>query len=77
LIVAVMRIPLYSDLTLPETIRLVTANPARAARLEDRGSIEVGKRADLIAVGDPGGVPQVTDAWVHGMPVYRAGYDHG
>jgi alpha-D-ribose 1-methylphosphonate 5-triphosphate diphosphatase len=77
LIVAVMRIPRCSDLTLPEAIRLVTANPARAARLNDRGSIEVGKRADLIAVGEPGGVPQVTDAWVHGKPAYRARYDHG
>jgi alpha-D-ribose 1-methylphosphonate 5-triphosphate diphosphatase len=77
LIVAVMRIPQQSDLTLPEAIRLVTVNPARAARLGDRGSIEVGKRADLIAVGEPGGVPQVTDTWVHGMPAYRARYDHG
>ncbi|MGD8910721.1 MAG: alpha-D-ribose 1-methylphosphonate 5-triphosphate diphosphatase [Chromatiales bacterium] len=77
LIVAVMRIPQHSDLSLPEAIRLVTANPARAARLDDRGSIEVGKRADLIAVGEPGGVPQVTDTWVHGMPAYRARYDHG
>jgi alpha-D-ribose 1-methylphosphonate 5-triphosphate diphosphatase len=77
LIVAVTRIPLYSDLTLPEAVRLVTVNPARAARLDDRGVIEVGKRADLIAVGKPGGVPQVTDAWVHGKPAYRARYDHG
>jgi alpha-D-ribose 1-methylphosphonate 5-triphosphate diphosphatase len=77
LIVAVMRLPQSSDLSLPEAVRLVTANPAKAAKLEDRGVIEVGKRADLIAVGQPGGVPQVTDAWVHGKPAYRARYDHG
>jgi alpha-D-ribose 1-methylphosphonate 5-triphosphate diphosphatase len=76
LIVAVMHIPQCSDLTLPEAIRLVSINPARAAKLDDRGVIEVGKRADLIAVGEPGGVPQVTDAWVHGKPAYRARYDH-
>ncbi len=77
LIVAVLRIPQASDLSLPEAVRLVTANPARAAKLDDRGVIEVGRRADLIAVGQPGGVPQVTDAWVHGKPAYRARYDHG
>jgi alpha-D-ribose 1-methylphosphonate 5-triphosphate diphosphatase len=77
LIMAVMSIPGLTDLDLPSTVRLVTANPARAAKLEDRGSIEVGKRADLIAVGEPGGLPQVTDAWVHGKPAYRARYDHG
>jgi alpha-D-ribose 1-methylphosphonate 5-triphosphate diphosphatase len=77
LIMSVLRIPQYSDLSLPEAVRLVTVNPARAARLNDRGAIEVGKRADLIAVGEPGGVPQVTDAWVHGKPAYRVRYDHG
>lgn len=77
LIMAVMSIPGQSDLDLPSTVRLVTLNPARAAKLDDRGSIEVGKRADLIAVGEPGGLPQVTDAWVHGKPAYRARYDHG
>jgi alpha-D-ribose 1-methylphosphonate 5-triphosphate diphosphatase len=77
LIVAVMSIPQKSDLTLAQAIGLVTANPARAAGLEDRGLIEVGRRADLIAVGQPGGVPQVTDTWVHGEQAYLARYDHG
>jgi alpha-D-ribose 1-methylphosphonate 5-triphosphate diphosphatase len=58
-------------------VHLVTVNPAKAAQLHDRGVIEVGKRADLIAVGEPGGVPQVTDCWVHGKLAYRARYDHG
>jgi alpha-D-ribose 1-methylphosphonate 5-triphosphate diphosphatase len=77
LIVAVMRIPQMSDLDLPAAVRLVTANPARAARLDDRGLIEVGKRADLIVVGEPGGLPQVTDMWVNGKAAYRTSYDHG
>jgi alpha-D-ribose 1-methylphosphonate 5-triphosphate diphosphatase len=77
LIVAVMRIPQISDLSLSEALRLVTVNPARAAQLDDRGVIEVGKRADLIAVGEPGGVSQVTDCWVHGKLAYRTRYDHG
>jgi alpha-D-ribose 1-methylphosphonate 5-triphosphate diphosphatase len=77
LIMAVMSIPDLTDLDLPSAVRLVTANPAKAAKLDDRGSIEVGKRADLIVVGEPGGLPQVTDAWVHGKPAYRARYDNG
>jgi len=77
LIVSVFRIPEISDLDLASAIRLVTSNPAKAARLDDRGEISVGKRADLIAVATPGGLPQVTDVWSNGFPVYRACYDHG
>ncbi|MBO0664389.1 alpha-D-ribose 1-methylphosphonate 5-triphosphate diphosphatase [Jiella sp. MQZ9-1] len=35
---------------LPGAIRLVTANPAGAVGLDDRGEIAVGKRADLVRV---------------------------
>lgn len=77
LIVAVMRIPELSDLDLPAAVRLVTSNPAKAAKLHDRGSIAVGKRADLIAIGKPGGLPQVSDVWVNGNSAYRVRYDHG
>ncbi|MBV8913789.1 MAG: alpha-D-ribose 1-methylphosphonate 5-triphosphate diphosphatase [Acetobacteraceae bacterium] len=41
-------------LGLAEAWALVSANPAAAAGLQDRGSIEVGKRADLVLV-DPEG----------------------
>lgn len=77
LIVAVIRISEFTDLNLPEALRLVTANPAKAAKLSDRGTIEVGKRADLIAMSEPGGLPQITDVWVHGKAAYRVQYDHG
>lgn len=77
LIVAVMRVNELTNLDLPAAVRLVTSNPAKAAKLHDRGSIEVGKRADLIAVGLPGGLPQVTNVWVHGYEVYKVQYDHG
>ena len=39
-------------LNLAQAWRLISANPARAAGLSDRGTIEVGKRADLV-VADP------------------------
>ena len=77
LIVAVMQIPEMAGLDLAQAVRLVTANPAKAAKLDDRGVIEVGKRADLVAVGQPGGLPQITNVWVHGKSVYRVQYDHG
>lgn len=77
LIVAAIRISEFTDLNLPEALRLVTANPAKAAKLSDRGTIEVGKRADLIAMSEPGGLPQITDVWVHGKAAYRVQYDHG
>ena len=76
LIVSVFRIPELSDLDLPAAIRLVTSNPAKAARLSDRGEIAIGKRADLIAVSMPGGLPQVSDVWSNGTQVYCASYDH-
>ena len=54
-------------LELPAAIRLVTANPAAAARLEDRGTLGVGLRADLarirVEAGHPPGVtPRSTGA---------------
>jgi alpha-D-ribose 1-methylphosphonate 5-triphosphate diphosphatase len=39
-------------LDLPRAWALISENPARAARLPDRGTIEAGKRADLVIV-DP------------------------
>ncbi|MBP0618127.1 alpha-D-ribose 1-methylphosphonate 5-triphosphate diphosphatase [Jiella mangrovi] len=57
-----------STLDLPAAIRLVSANPAKAAGLSDRGEIAVGKRADLVRIGadKPGRPPLVAS-------VYRAG----
>ncbi|MEM9511941.1 MAG: phosphonate metabolism protein PhnM [Cyanobacteria bacterium P01_E01_bin.48] len=53
-----------------ETMRLVTSNPAQAIHLYgDRGSLEVGKRADLIAVRDDGVVPQLTAVVCRGRRV--------
>lgn len=77
LIVAIFKIPELSDIDLPAAVRLVTSNPAKAARLDDRGEIAVGKRADLIIVDTPAGLPQVSHVWCNGISVYRASYDHG
>ena len=56
-------------IALPEALRTVTANPARAAGLTDRGEIATGKRADLVRVAVIGGLPVVRGVWRQGMRV--------
>jgi alpha-D-ribose 1-methylphosphonate 5-triphosphate diphosphatase len=56
---------------LPDRVARVTAAPADAVGLTDRGRIEPGARADLVVVGrDP--APTVTHAVVGGRARYRA-----
>lgn len=56
--------PLY------EAMRLFTINPATAIGLgRDRGSLEIGKRADLIAVHDDGVVPRLTAVMRQGQRI--------
>ncbi|NEQ77311.1 MAG: phosphonate metabolism protein PhnM [Okeania sp. SIO2C9] len=56
--------PLY------EAMKLITINPAKTINLShDRGSLEVGKRADIITVHDDGIVPHLTSTIVNGRRV--------
>ncbi|WP_299861871.1 alpha-D-ribose 1-methylphosphonate 5-triphosphate diphosphatase [uncultured Hoeflea sp.] len=57
------------DLDLASAIRLVTATPARTVGLDDRGSLSVGKRADLVRVRRESGVPVVRSVWREGERV--------
>lgn len=52
----------------PDAVATVTANPARVLGLEDRGTIEVGRRADLVVLDD--GV-SVRATMVAGRVVYE------
>jgi len=56
---------------LPAAIATVTANPARAINLADRGAIAEGLRADLVRVrrAGPGAVPVVRGVWRGGVRV--------
>ena len=56
---------------LPARVHRVTAGPADAVGLDDRGRLEPGNRADLVVV-DEAPTPTVTRALVGGRPVYRA-----
>lgn len=56
-------------ISLPQAIAKVSANPARAVGLEDRGIIDIGKRADLVRVRVDDHVPVVRTVWREGRRV--------
>jgi alpha-D-ribose 1-methylphosphonate 5-triphosphate diphosphatase len=57
--------------TLPKAVRTVTRNPARAIRLQDRGEIAPGLRADLLRVRmNRAGMPMVTETWFGGTRAF-------
>ena len=70
LLPSVMRLPALADINLAQAIALVSKNPARAAGLNDRGEIAVGKRADLICVRNSGELPLVERVWTQGKAVF-------
>lgn len=64
---ALMLGDLWGDL--PRGIATVTAGPARAVGLSDRGEIAAGFRADLVRVARIGGAGAVRGVWVQGRRV--------
>lgn len=54
---------------LPQAIALVTERPARLARLDDRGRLEEGQRADLVRVRTHDDLPVVRQVWRTGERV--------
>lgn len=77
LIVAVFRLPELAGIGLADAVRLVSANPAGAAGLSDRGEIAIGKRADVVAVAHVNGLAQASCVFSAGKRVYEARFDHG
>jgi alpha-D-ribose 1-methylphosphonate 5-triphosphate diphosphatase len=70
LLLAAFRLPTLAEVvTLPEAIRMVSATPAKAAHLNDRGEIALGKRADLVRVRLHGDMPVVKGVWRQGERV--------
>ena len=52
---------------------LVSGGPARSMGLDDRGTIDIGKRADLVLVDWPDDAhPSILGTWVAGRAAYRA-----
>lgn len=71
---AAMRLVDEEIATLPQAVAMVTRTPARAARLHDRGALEVGLRADLVQVRmctlpDGARHPVVRGVWREGRKV--------
>ncbi len=62
---------------LAEAWHLVSANPAAAAGLRDRGTLRPGARADIVLVDDSiAGAPRVAATFVAGEPAFfAAGFD--
>ncbi len=58
------------NITLPQSVAMVTRRPAASANLADRGEIAIGRRADLVRVRRrPGDVPVVRGVWRQGNRV--------
>lgn len=68
---AVFRAEADGIVSLPEAVRLVTANPARAVGLDDRGRIETGLRADVVRVHAHRGAPAAQHPAGVPVPVVR------
>ena len=63
------------DVPLPQMVNRATLNPAKAMRInKDYGSIEQGKKADLLIVDMLDGYPVVTHVFVDGNPTSRIEY---
>jgi alpha-D-ribose 1-methylphosphonate 5-triphosphate diphosphatase len=56
-------------ISLPDAVRLVSASPAKAAGLSDRGEIASGKRADIVRVEVVDEHPVVRTVWSEGERV--------
>ena len=56
-------------------VRMVSLNPARATGIDHEvGSIEVGKKADLLLVKEMDGLPVITHVFVDGKLVLQTHY---
>jgi alpha-D-ribose 1-methylphosphonate 5-triphosphate diphosphatase len=69
LLLATFMLPEAAGIMLPEAVRMVTATPARAAHLDDRGEIAAGRRGDLVRVRMHGDMPVVKGVWRQGQRV--------
>ena len=60
----------HGAVSLPDAVAMISAAPSRMARLDDRGSIATGLRADLVRVRVHDGQPVVRHVWHCGERVH-------
>jgi alpha-D-ribose 1-methylphosphonate 5-triphosphate diphosphatase len=63
LVHGVMVLHRQAGMPLPQAVATASANPAEAVGLDDRGRIEIGRRADLVRVRAVDEVPVVRGVW--------------
>ena len=61
--------PRFLGYDLSAALRCISLNPAQAFGLDERGSIEPGKRADLLRVGHHRDLPLLNVIWKAGNRV--------
>jgi alpha-D-ribose 1-methylphosphonate 5-triphosphate diphosphatase len=75
---AAFRLADEAMLTLPEAVRMVTINPAQAVGIAaDYGSIEAGKKADILIVKKVHHCPMVYKCFVNGRTAAQFNYHQG
>jgi len=57
------------EVGLPRAIAMITCNAAAMCRLDDRGALEVGRRADMVRITQRGAMPIVRQVWRGGERV--------
>lgn len=72
MLAAAFALPEHSELDLVGAMDLVAGAPARAVGLDDRGVIDVGRRADLVQIALVRGQPQVVATWCAGREAFRS-----
>lgn len=76
LLPAILKLEAESDLSLNEAVKLITLNPALAAKLQGRGEIKPGYYADLAAFDSGDTLPKITQVWKQGLLTYQARWRH-
>jgi alpha-D-ribose 1-methylphosphonate 5-triphosphate diphosphatase len=72
---ALFKLEKIGSLRLPEAVQLATLSAAKASGLaKEKGSIELGKEADLILIDLSTGIPVVTHTFLKGKIVAQAGF---
>ena len=62
-------------ISLPEMVNKVSLNPAKATRIDNEyGSLEKGKKADVLIVDEIDGYPVITHVMVDGRTTSRVEY---
>jgi alpha-D-ribose 1-methylphosphonate 5-triphosphate diphosphatase len=75
---AVFRLEKEGVLTLPQAVRMLTLNPAKAMGIDGSfGSVEPGKKADLLVVRKIQGCPMVYKCFIDGRTVIQLEYRVG